>query len=116
MGIPASERLRSSKDWPGGWRTKKILPWNRIGIGIGIGIDSGEALNGFIGNAERLEFTVVGDAANYASGYCTSAAPGEILISQSVHSRVWKLVDSESRQGIPTKNGLLEGYVVKKLR
>jgi len=85
-------------------------------IGIGIGIDSGEALNGFIGNAERLEFTVVGDAANYASRYCTSAAPGEILISQSVHSRVWKLVDSESRQGIPTKNGFLEGYVVKKLR
>jgi hypothetical protein len=25
-------------------------------------------------------------------------------------------VDSESRQGIPTKNGFLEGYVVKKLR
>jgi adenylate cyclase len=97
-------------------RDKRRTPISRVGIGIGIGIDSGDALNGFIGNAERLEFTVVGDAANYASRYCTSAAPGEILISQSVHSRVWKLVDSEPRQGIPTKNGLLEGYVVKKLR
>jgi adenylate cyclase len=97
-------------------RGKRRTPISRIGIGIGIGIDSGDVLNGFIGNAERLEFTVVGDAANYASRYCTSAAPGEILISQSVHSRVWKLVDSEPRQGIPTKNGLLEGYVVKKLR
>jgi len=97
-------------------RGKRRTPISRIGIGIGIGIDSGDVLNGFIGNAERLEFTVVGDAANYASRYCTSAAPGEILISQSVHSRVWKLVDSEPRQGIPTKNGLLEGYVVKNLR
>lgn len=99
-------------------REKRRTPMSRIGIGIGIGIDSGDVLSGFIGNAERLEFAVVGDAANYASRYCTrtSAAPGEILLSQSVHSRVWKLVDSEPRQGIPTKNGLLEGYVVKKLR
>ena len=97
-------------------REKRKTPISRTGIGIGIGIDSGEVLNGFIGNAERLEFTVVGDAANYASRYCSSAAPGEILISQSVHSRVWKLVDSEPRQQIPTKNGLIDGYVVKKLR
>jgi len=97
-------------------RDKRRTPISRTGIGIGIGIDSGEVLNGFIGNAERLEFTVVGDAANFASRYCSSAAPGEILISQSVHSRVWKLVDSEPRQRIPTKNGLIEGYVVKKLK
>jgi class 3 adenylate cyclase len=63
-----------------------------------------------------LEFTVVGNAANYASRYCSSAAPGEILISQNVHSRVWKLVVSEPRQGIATKNGILEGYVVRKLK
>jgi adenylate cyclase len=97
-------------------RDKRKTAISRIGIGIGIGIDSGEVLNGFIGNAERLEFTVIGDAANFASRYCSSAAPGEILISQSVHSRVWKLVDSEPRQRIPTKNGLIEGYVVKKLK
>jgi adenylate cyclase len=97
-------------------RGKRRTPISRMGIGIGIGIDSGDVLNGFIGNAERLEFTVVGDAANYASRYCTGAAAGEILISQSVHSRVWKLVDSEPRQGISTKNGLIEGYVVRKLK
>jgi adenylate cyclase len=96
-------------------RAKRNTPLSKIGIGIGIGIDCGEVLNGFIGNAERLEFTVIGDAANRASRYCSGAAPGEILISQSVHARVWKLVDSESRQGIQTKDGLIDGYVVKKL-
>jgi adenylate cyclase len=95
-------------------REKRRAQSSRIGIGIGIGIDSGDVLSGFIGNAERLEFTVVGNAANYASRYCSSAAAGEILISQNVHSRVWKLVVSEPRQGIPSKNGMLEGYVVRK--
>jgi adenylate cyclase len=97
-------------------RAKRNAPLSKIGIGIGIGIDCGQVLNGFIGNAERLEFTIVGDAANKASRYCSGAAPGEILISQNVHARVWKLIDSESRQGIQTKDGPIEGYVVKKLR
>jgi adenylate cyclase len=99
-----------------GARTKRNTPLSKIGIGIGIGIDCGQVLNGFIGNAERLEFTIVGDAANKASRYCSGAAPGEILISQNVHSRVWKLIESESRQGIQTKDGPIEGYVVKKLK
>ena len=33
-------------------REKRRTPISRIGIGIGIGIDSGDVLNGFIGNAE----------------------------------------------------------------
>ncbi|MBV9489339.1 MAG: FHA domain-containing protein [Verrucomicrobia bacterium] len=97
-------------------RDKQKAPISKIGLGIGIGIDCGEVLNGFIGNAERLEFAIVGDAANYASRYCSGAAAGEILISRNVHARVWKLVDSEARPGIPTKNGLLDAYVVNKLR
>jgi len=56
---------------------------------IGIGIDCGEALHGFIGNAERLDYHVVGQPVNLASRYCSAAGKGEILISEQVHARVF---------------------------
>ncbi len=62
---------------------------------IGVGVDCGTVLHGFIGNAERMEFAVVGDAANYASRYCAGAGPGQILISSAVNARVWNLVEAE---------------------
>jgi adenylate cyclase len=88
---------------------------SRVGIGLGIGIDCGDVLNGFIGNAQRLEFTVVGEAANYASRYCAGANPGEVLISQNVHARVWKLVDCEPREIVAKHELPLTAYVVKGL-
>jgi Adenylate cyclase, family 3 (some proteins contain HAMP domain) len=62
---------------------------------LGIGIDCGEALHGFIGNAERMEYAVIGDVANRASRYCAGASEGEILISPEVHQWVWNLVTAE---------------------
>ena len=79
--------------------------------GIGIGIDCGEVLHGFIGNAESIEFTVMGDAANYASRYCSGAKTGEILISPNVHSHVWKQVDSEARTLATKHEGEIEAIL-----
>jgi len=56
--------------------------------GIGIGIDCGEAMHGFLGNAESIQFTVMGEASNYASRYCAGAKSEEILISPNVYSHV----------------------------
>ena len=81
---------------------------------IGIGVHCGEALHGFIGNAERLEYTVIGEPANLASRYCSAAGKGEILISPEVHAHVFNKFVLE-RTEVPTKHeGTIVAYRIKK--
>jgi adenylate cyclase len=80
---------------------------------LGIGIDCGEALHGFIGNAERMEYAVIGEVANRASRFCSGAGEGEILISPEVHQWVWNLVSAEQTT-IETKHeGNFTAYRIK---
>lgn len=81
---------------------------------LGIGVHHGEVLHGFIGAAERLEFTVIGDAVNKVSRICDGAKGGEVLVSESVRVRVAKQFEFEARD-IETKHeGQLSVWKVKK--
>jgi adenylate cyclase len=57
---------------------------------FGIGVHCGEVVHGFIGGAECLAYTVVGDPVNRTARYCSAAKAGEVLISPELYERVWR--------------------------
>jgi adenylate cyclase len=52
-------------------------------LGLGVGINSGDAVAGNMGSKNRLNYTVLGTIVNLASRLCVSAGAGEILLTRS---------------------------------
>ena len=51
-------------------------------IQVGIGVNTGQAVVGYMGSSERHEFTAIGDSVNTASRLCGLAKGGEVLCSE----------------------------------
>jgi adenylate cyclase len=56
-------------------------------IEVGIGVNTGQAVVGYIGSNERHEFTAIGDSVNTASRLCGLAKGGEVLASETTVKR-----------------------------
>src|SRR5215831_13795560 len=52
-------------------------------IAIGVGVNTGQAVVGYMGSTERHEYTAIGDSVNTAARLCSMAKVGEILASES---------------------------------
>jgi adenylate cyclase len=62
------------------------------GLYMGIGINSGEVLTGFVGSNRHLEYTAIGNAVNVASRVESFTMRGQILISESTYQTCTDLV------------------------
>ncbi len=57
-------------------------------VQMGVGVNTGSLVAGYMGSKRRLEFTVIGDTVNTASRLCGIASGGQVLISEATHGRV----------------------------
>ena len=83
---------------------------------VGVTINSGEVVAGYVGNAERVEFTVLGDIVNVAHGMQQSARPNRLVIGKgTVESlQIWKSKNIRQLEPIQVKNrsGLVEIFEI----
>ncbi len=57
-------------------------------VKIGIGINTGECVAGYLGSSKALEYTVIGDTVNTGARLCSIAKGGEIIISENTFAAV----------------------------
>ena len=72
--LKAFNEQHSEKGWPQ--------------LNIGIGVNTGEVVAGYIGSEDHLNYTVIGDAVNIAQRLQTFASHNEIIISKAVKDAI----------------------------
>jgi adenylate cyclase len=64
-------------------------------IAIGVGINTGVLLAGFIGSSQRLEYTCIGDTVNTSSRICGLAEGESVLIGESTYEKVRDFIECQ---------------------
>ncbi len=59
---------------------------------IGIGLNSGECVAGYMGSTKSMNYTVMGDVVNTAARICSAAGPGDVIIGADTFREVGQIV------------------------
>lgn len=81
---------------------------------LGIGIETGDVIAGYIGSPRRMEFTVVGDRVNTAKRLCGLAEGGEVVAGETTYSLVKDhfIATSKGSVVLKGKEQLVRAYVI----
>jgi adenylate cyclase len=96
----------------------RYVETSKIPVTIGVTIKSGEVVVGYVGNDERVEFTVLGDAVNVAHGMQSYARPNKLLVGPEIVDFIKLNKNYHLRPLAPIRikhrEGLVEVYEVLK--
>ncbi len=76
---------------------------NRPAIKIGIGINTGTLVAGYIGSSQTMSYSVIGDTVNTASRLCAAANEGQILITENTHNCLGHLFETVEFEPVRAK-------------
>jgi adenylate cyclase len=85
---------------------------------VGIGVNTGVAVVGYMGSADRHEFTAIGDCVNIASRLCGIAKGGEVLAADNTISKAGADFRSEAlpAQAVKGKEQAVQTFRVQGLK
>ncbi len=86
------------------------------GFEIGIGINTGEVVAGYIGSSKAMQYTVIGAPVNLASRLCSAAHGMQIVISESTWEQVRDVVEVRELTPIQPKGIARQVRVFEVLR
>lgn len=72
-------------------------------VEVGIGINTGPLVAGYIGSSQTMSYSVIGDAVNTAARICSAAKPGEILITEATRSAMRDRFEIEALEPVQVK-------------
>lgn len=79
---------------------------------IGIGINTGAAIAGNVGNLDRMDYTVIGDVVNTAFRLTSAADRSQILISRETRNNIQSKMDFRDIGIVKTKDVEIEAFEV----
>jgi adenylate cyclase len=84
----------------------------RRSFAVGIGINTGKAIVGNVGNLERMDYTVIGEMVNTAFRLTSAAKPNQILISKETRATIKAEMAMRDVGIVKTKDVEVEAFEV----